>query len=251
MLILDWGQLFPIGSVVLLAYIVFSLVGFGSALIAAPLLVHAVPVSVAVPLLAILDCIISLYRGVNLNKYVVIEELKILLPAMLLGNIVGAFILFSLSPQLLMLGMGIFVVAYALFSLARTRVYKPLRRIFAWLFGALGGVFSIMFGSGGFIYAAYLSRRITSVESNRATQSVVISFSTLSRVLIFAFAGVYFDRRILLLILFLLPLVFCGEFVGSKISTRLSLDGFKRVLHIMLVFSGVSLIIRYFLRNQA
>ncbi len=48
-----------------------------------------------------------------------------------------------------------------------------------------------MFGSGGFIYAMYLSRRLDDKDAMRATQSALIALSTFTRVVIFALAGIY------------------------------------------------------------
>src|SRR5260364_141647 len=73
-----------------LAYIIFSLTGFGSALVAAPLLAHVMPVPIVIPLLAVLDFVASALRGIHLNKEIARDEIVVLIPAMLVGNAIGA-----------------------------------------------------------------------------------------------------------------------------------------------------------------
>src|SRR5260364_453052 len=73
-----------------LAYIIFSLTGFGSALVAAPLLAHVMPVPIVIPLLAVLDFVAPALRGIHLNKEIARDEIVVLIPAMLVGNAIGA-----------------------------------------------------------------------------------------------------------------------------------------------------------------
>ncbi len=58
----------------------------------------------------------------------------------------------------------------------------------------MGGVFSALFGSGGFIYAMYLSSRIEDKQRFRITQMTLIGFSTNSSRDIFSDGGVSQSR---------------------------------------------------------
>ena len=69
----------------------------------------------------------------------------------------------------MMLALGMFVIGYAIWSLASPSFKGKLNQLWAVPFGAIGGVFSAMFGSGGFIYAIYLSRRLDDKDAMRAT----------------------------------------------------------------------------------
>ena len=97
-----------------------------------------------------------------------------------------------------------------------------------------------MFGTGGFIYAMYLSRRLDA-ETMRATQSTLITLSSAIRVSVFAVAGVYSDTALLLLFALLLPVMALGLFAGHRIRLRLSRAQFLRVLHVLLAGSGAAL----------
>ena len=51
-------------------------------------------------------------------------------------------------------------------------------------FGSIGGVFSAMFGSGGFIYAMYLSRRLADKDAVRGTQSALLALGTIKEAVV-------------------------------------------------------------------
>jgi hypothetical protein len=229
---------------VAVAYVIFGLAGFGTALIAAPVLAHAMPVATIVPLLALLDCAAAVVNGVRLSDKIAKSELVFLVPLMALGSLVGAYLLFAIPPRPMMLALGVFVVAYGARGLFVRPATAPLARAWVGLFGPVGGVFSAMFGSGGFIYAMYLSRRLADRDAIRATQSTLIGLSTLTRAMIFLLAGVYADWRILTLALLLVPGMLLGTWVGHHVTLRLSREQFLRALYLVLIASGLMLVMR-------
>lgn len=212
---------------------------------AAPLLAHIMPVSTVIPLLAVLSFIASALRGVRLNKEIARDEIVALIPAMLVGNAIGATFIFTLSPHILALALGVFVFSYAIYALSGFQSHRPISRSRAIPYGMVGGVCSAMFGSGGFLYALYLNKRLSSTQTIRATQSAIISLSTLIRVILFAFASVYYSRVFWMWVLFLAPAMFLGEYLGHRISLHLSIHRFRVILHSLLLLSGASLILRY------
>ena len=109
----------------------------------------------------------------------------------------------------------------------------------------IGGVFSALFGSGGFIYAIYLSGRIASKDNLRITQTTLIGLSTLTRVILFTLAGVYMDLSILWMVLLLVPGMLVGLAIANKISLGISRDQLIRFINILLLISGTVLVARY------
>jgi hypothetical protein len=144
----------------------------------------------------------------------------------------------------MLFALGAFVALYGLRGLFARPPTAHLARAWVGLFGSIGGVFSAMFGSGGFIYAMYLSRRLAGKDAIRATQSTLIGLSTFTRAVIFALAGVYADRRMLALALLLAPAMLLGTWAGHHITLRLSREQFLRVLYFVLIGSGLTLVMR-------
>lgn len=233
--------------VVTLAYVVLGLVGFGSTLVGAPLLAHLLPVSTVVPMLAVTDLLASLSNGWRLSQHVVRRELWRLVPPLFAGSALGAWLLFTLPVQWLMPLLGGFVVLYALHGLRPRESYHwslPLSPRWAWLYGSVGGMFSALFGAGGWVYALYLARRLEDVQQIRATQTAVLMFSSGVRVALFLVAGRLLEPQLLWLVLCLLPAVALGVYIGHHISLRLNRQRFLQVLHTVLLLSGSSLLLR-------
>jgi uncharacterized membrane protein YfcA len=226
------------------AYVIFGAAGFGSALIAAPILAQAMPVAAVVPLLALLDCLAAIVNGVKLGDRIATREMTWLVPLMIAGSVVGAWLLFIIPPRPMMLALGLFVVGYAVYALLTPTARVGLRQLWVAPFGLVGGIFSAMFGSGGFIYAIYLSCRLDDKDAVRATQSALIALSTFTRVIIFALAGVYSDLKLPMLALLLVPVMLTGLYAGHRITLRMTRDQFLRALNMVLIATGMMLIAR-------
>jgi uncharacterized membrane protein YfcA len=81
----------------------------------------------------------------------------------------------------------------------------------------------------------------------RITQTTLISLSTLIRVVMFVFAGVYADTSLLWLALFLAPGMLIGVTVGRRITLNISKTQFLKFINVMILASGITLIVRFFL----
>ncbi len=239
---LDW-LLIVLG--IAAAYVVFGIAGFGTALVAGPVLIHFMPLSRIIPLLVLLDFVAAFGNWLPARKAVARNELFRLLPCMAVGCTVGVVFLLRLKADVLLLLMGLFVSGYALYSLAvksRPAQFSPWWALPA---GSVGGLFGALFGSGGFLYALYLNARLDSSEQARATQSALISCSTVVRLGLFLLAGVYADSALLLLALVLLPVMAAGLWAGRQLTGRLSREAFIRLVTWLVLASGLALIVRY------
>ena len=222
-------------------YVIFGMVGFGTTLVVAPVLAHTMPVSGIVPLLALLDCAATTTNGIRLGDKVARDELVHIVPLMVLGSIAGAYLLLTIPARPMMGALGLFLIGYAIYALVGRPAVGLISRVWVIPFGFLGGVFSAMFGSGGFVYVLYLSRRLHDRDAIRATQSALLSLATFTRVVIFAIAGVYSDFRLLLLALCLVPSMVLGMWIGERITLRLTREQFLRVLNVVLIGAGITL----------
>ncbi|XOQ11281.1 MAG: putative membrane transporter protein [Serratia liquefaciens] len=235
-----------LAATLLVAYVIFGIAGFGSALVASPVMALYIPVAKIVPLLALLDMCAAIVNVSRDGRNAQWAELKRLIPVMIIGSLVGAAILLKTRPDILLLALGIFVVLYALYSLSGLKPDRQFSPKASVPFGLVGGIFSALFGSGGFIYAIYLSGRIEKKEAFRMTQTTLIGMSTLTRVVIFTFAGVYLDIDLLLLALVLLPGMLVGITLGRHFTLKMSREQFMKLINVILLASGTVLMVKYF-----
>lgn len=227
------------------AYIIFGIAGFGTALASAPLLSFYIPVSKVIPLLALLDFTAALITFVHDRRDVSWPEIRRLVPLMILGSFVGAGILLYSNQNFLLPLLGFFVIVYSLYALSGYKTTHSFSSVLSIPFGFVGGIFSALFGSGGFLYAIYLTGRIENTTSFRVTQSLLIKCSTITRAILFLLAGIY-DRPLLFTALLCLPAMLAGLYIGRHITLKLSKEQFVRIVNIIVLISGVSLLVKYF-----
>ncbi|HBO22388.1 MAG TPA: permease [Providencia sp.] len=230
----------------LFAYLVFGMAGFGSALIATPVLALYLPLSMIVPILALIDLTAAVLNLFKDGKNADYQEIKWIIPLMVVGSLIGAAILLKTRPDILVLLLGIFVIGYVLNAFFSKKKKAPFSKAYVVPFSLIGGVFSALFGSGGFIYAMYLSSRIEDKQRFRTTQMTLIGFSTLTRVIIFLVMGVYLNLDILLVALAFSPAMLIGTWAGRHITLRISREAFLKTINIVILVSGIALLYRYF-----
>lgn len=239
----QWGDIaLGLGAVVV-AYAVFTLVGFGSALVASAPLAHVMPVAQVIPLLALLDCGGASLRAWRAWSAVAWPAFRLLLPGMLIGQLLGVFVLSRLPAALMAMALGAFIVILGLRGLLVRKTGKVSTGP-ALLHGVFGGVLGGLFGSGGFVYAAYLERQVETKEGFRATQGLLIALSTAWRVVLCLWVGVL-DLQVAMLALALVPAMALGIWAGHHIDLRLSREQLFQMLNGLLVVSGAVLMLRF------
>jgi len=241
---LEWTNVVIAFVTIAVTYTIFAMMGFGSALIAAPVLALRMPLTSVVPLLSLLDVTAALVNIGRLGGKVDKREILRLVPLMALGSATGIFLLLNASPRLMLLGLGLFVISYSLYRLFFYLNPHHLSTYWVFPFGLIGGLFSGMFGSGGFIFSIYLSHRSNDKDVIRATMTAMTGLSTAIRVGIFTVIGVFSDLHLLLLALLCVPALLVGLYCGHHITSRLSHELFLRILCGMLFCTGSLLIWR-------
>lgn len=233
-------------TTLLFAYIVFGMAGFGSALIATPVLAMYLPLNMIVPILALIDLTAAVLNLLKDGKNADYQEIKWIIPLMIVGSLIGAAILLKTRPDILVLLLGLFVIGYVLNAFLSKKAKKPFSKALVVPFSLIGGVFSALFGSGGFIYAMYLSSRIEDKQRFRITQMTLIGFSTLTRVVIFLVMGVYLNLDTLLIALAFCPAMLLGTWLGRHITLKISREAFLKIINLVILVSGLALLYRYF-----
>ena len=234
--------------VIVCAYVVFGLSGFGSTVFAVPILAQFLPVSYLVPLMVLLDMSSAIFLGTTGRKHVARQELKDLLPWMFAGFAVGITVLVGLPDKYLRLALGIFAAGVGINAIVNPTLHKTISRLWCVPAGITGGALATVFGAGGPIYATYLSGRLRDKTEIRSTISTLISISAFSRAVIYAVSGLLLHATLLIGALVLAPFAWIGLKIGNRIHVGLSQEQLRRAIGGVLVASGLSLVIRALLQ---
>jgi uncharacterized membrane protein YfcA len=230
--------------VVVFAYTVFGISGFGSTVIAVPILAHFLPIAFLVPLMVLLDMSAALFVGTSSRRHVNASELKRVLPFMFVGFAVGLTLLVKVPQDWLKTALGLFTAIVGVHSLANTGVTRTISPWWCIPAGISAGAIATIFGAGGPIYITYLSGRLKDKSELRSTISTLISVSAFSRAILYAVSGLLFHVAIFAGMAVLAPFVWAGLRLGTRIHVGLTQEQMRRVIGGLLVFTGGSLLVR-------
>jgi site-specific recombinase XerD len=112
--------------VIIIAYTVFGLTGFGSTIISVPILAHYLPISYLVPLMALLDCASAAFVGTSGRKHLSKAELKRLMPFMFVGFVAGVTLLVGLPDDYLRMALGLFAMVIGIYSIFNPSLVRTI-----------------------------------------------------------------------------------------------------------------------------
>jgi uncharacterized membrane protein YfcA len=231
--------------VVFVAYTVFAISGFGSALVAIPLLSLLLPVQFVVPMAVINDFMASLTVATRERAHVNWNELLGILPFVVVGIALGVRLLGDLSPKSVQLALGIFVAAAAVYNLARVGSPHAISRWWAVPTGLVAGALGALFGIAGPLWVLYFSGRIKDDKSRlRATMSATFVATTALRISMYLATGLLLQDRLLGLAAAGFPAMLAGLYVGNRLHARISVPAMGRIVTAMLFVSGGMLVWR-------
>ena len=230
--------------VVTSAYFIRGITGFGSGLISVPLLALSYPLTFAIPLILALDFTASLALGGINRKQTEWSEIKLLLPAGLIGGVIGIVALLKLPPTPILIALGMFTMFFGFRNVFGLQPVGQIHRRWAIPAGFAGGATGALFGVGSPPYVMYLSRRLHDKGQMRATFSWLIAVDGAARLTWLAIAGVLFDPKVLFAYaICLVPMAF-GLYTGNKVHLDMTSSGMLKAVGMLLVLSGAMLFLK-------
>jgi len=233
-------------AIIFLAYLVRGISGFGSALVAVPLLAHFLPLTFVVPWIAATDVLaaVVLTRSGLKGGHVRWQEIGWLLPAAALGMVAGIQLLVNLDREPLLTALGIFVTAFGVRNLLGLHGDRPVSRYWALPAGVLGGGIGAVFSTGGPPFVIYLTHRLRDKSELRATLSGLFLIEGSLRVGGLMLAGLFFQEGMGGYLIAGIPLMAAGLWVGHHIHLGLTHRQMTVAVGLLLLGSGLSLLWR-------
>jgi len=226
--------------ILFVAYLVRGIAGFGSGLIAIPLLALFHPLTLVVPIVVLLDYLGSAAQGVRNRDAIMWRELAPLLPFTLIGCLIALYLFSSIDPLVLKRSLGVFVLVFAVYQIMPLPDLKG-SRIWAFPAGLFGGLVGTIFGTGGPFYIIYLSLRRLKKNETRASFATYFFIDGSIRLIGFLFIGLL-NKALFYALLPWLPIAALGLFVGGRVHIEISNNTFKYFISLLIVFSGYQLL---------
>lgn len=229
---------------VLLTGIAKSGFGGGIGVIAVPMMAPFIGASAAIgvllPILLLMDVLtLRVYRA-QLSWTLV----KPLLPGMLVGIVLGSFLLGGVSErgvQALVGGMGLWVLAQKRWPLLSGRKASSEAGLPPTLLGSLAGLGSTLAHAGAPPIQAYFLSQMLSKEYFLAQVALAVALMNTIKLVPYGALGML-EVSLSPLTLVLIPLAFAGVWLGKWLAARLSGELFFRIMMALLLVNSLWLL---------
>src|SRR6266498_48207 len=206
-----------------------------------PILALVLPVALAVGVLLPMLMVGDAFALYMYWKEWDLDLVKRMLPAGIIGALVGTFLLSSVSPNGLRIILGIFVlglVAYKFLSdWIQALRYEP-RHWHAPAAGLLSGVASGMFNYGGPAFSSYLLLQKLKARPFIATTAIYFALLNLIKVPGFLYTGVL-NLPLLFSLWWVFLFIPLGIWVARRTLTQISPAAFEWIIIVLLIFSSL------------
>lgn len=238
-------------AVLLSAFTVRSAAGFGAGLIAIPMLALILPVSTAVSVATVFTTLTSAQQVGREWRHIAWRQFIGIFLYSIIGIGLGLYCMKLLDENILRHWLGIFLILYSIYGFIapNTRHNDLVSRRWHGTLGAavgiVGGFCSTLFGAGaGPIYVVYFDILRLERAVFRATMSAIVVLGGAARIAGYGSSGFYGSSTIITLLTVGLPLVMAGSWLGDRLVFRLSAQSFSRLVAAIILFSGVTLLVR-------
>lgn len=165
------------------------------------------------------------------------------------GVPLGAYLVTYLNPAYLRVGVGVLLIAYSIYNLARPALdpIKSNRAIDGGI-GVLNGLLGGLTGLGGVISTIWVQLGGGPKDAQRAVFQPVLFITMSMATLTFAASGHLFNMDIVKLFVMGLPASLLGLWLGVRLYGRLDDAAFRKAILVLLLISGVALVAPAFIR---
>ena len=228
-------------------YAVRGAAGFGSGVVATPLMAFVLPLSTVAPLVTFLGAFVSVRQAIRDWNLIAWKHILAFVPGILIGVPLGIWVFREASPQAVLKALGAYVVTYALYSLFGAKLglgHWTMPRWAALPIGTLGAIVATLFGGmAGPVYVTWLDGLKLDKRVFRVTTSTTLFTLAVVRSVAYLVGGVFALGDFVLVAAAAIP-VALGTLAGDRLHDRRDPDTFRRLVGGVLVFSGLALLLR-------
>lgn len=227
---------------VVIAYTVKGLTGFANTLVFSTIMsMSGANIANITPIELVLGTPSNIFIAVRERKGFRLRVVAPLAALMVIGCIPGAMVLKFGNPALVKMLFGVGVTLVGLQTLLTEKLNLKPNSIALCAIGIIAGVMCGMYGIGALL-VAYVTKTTKTPEEFRANVCFVFILVDIFRTILYISTGI-FTLEIFTWALKLAPFMIVGMAIGTVLSKKLNAALVKKIIMIMLVLSGVSLMI--------
>jgi len=219
-----------------------SMIGFGSALIAMPLLVRLLGIEIAAPLVAVSALLIEITILLRYREAFDFAVVKYLAIVTILGIPIGVYAVRYIDNDIVNKVLGIIVMGYALYALFAPKLPDLASNAWTLIFGFIAGVLGGAYNTSGPPYVIYGNARGWSPDEFKSNLQGLFLVNGIIIVTVHAMGG-NLTSEVFQYMLYGLPGVILGLVAGFILSKRINPELFRTTILIALLFLGASLLV--------
>jgi uncharacterized membrane protein YfcA len=227
-------------------YAVRGVTGFGSGVVATPLLTFVLPLSTVAPLITLIGFFVSVRQAVLDWTLIRWRSVAVFIPGSLVGVALGLFVFKSVDSLVLARWLGAYILLYAFYSLFGERLLRRPLTPPPWMVhpvAMLGALVATIFGGlAGPIYVTYFDSLRLAKSVFRVTVSTTLLMLNIVRSIGYFATGVFSVDDLVLVAAACIP-VAIGTLAGDRLHDRLDPKVFRRAIGVLLIASGIGLLL--------
>ncbi|MCK7458735.1 sulfite exporter TauE/SafE family protein [Idiomarina aminovorans] len=217
--------------------------GFGSGLLAVPILALWFPISVLTPALSVINIIVGGWIYWKNKEAARPSQWKWLIFSGVIASLVSGSLLLTVNEQFIKLILGFIILAVALILASGKQLPTAEHAPGHIAVGAGSGLLNGLMTLGGPPIVLFLANARIPKQQFRATLSLFFCCIAIANVANFSRQSIYAETH-LYLILALLPCALIGAGIGHKLQHHVSEQRFRQLTLLLMVLSGLSVVIQ-------
>lgn len=227
--------------ILFISFLVFGLTGFGSALIAMPLLIPLLGVNAATALVAVVSLVAQILMLVRYRDSLEVGTVWRLVLASLVAIPIGLAVVHYLDGRVVLLLLGCLIVAYGMYGLLRPRLPEIKNPRWAFAFGFAGGFLSGAYNTGGPPVVIYANLARWSPSEFKSNLGGAFLLNSVVVVMAHVASG-HFTSTVMSDSVLALPATMIGVFAGWWLERFINPYTFSKLILILLIIIGLRLI---------
>lgn len=227
-------------TIVVVATLIQAMIGFGSSLIAMPLLTPILGIQMASPGFALITLISAILNAIHWRAQITIREVGALIVSSLLTIPLGVLMVGHVDPHFMSVVLGVVLTVYAGYGLVGRPLPQPRHPAWAYATGLVSGVLAGAFNTGGPPVIAYADASRWPSGRFQANLQTFFAVSGILVVSSHAVAGNY-TGTVIRFVLLSLPAMLLARIVGLRIGKRIPQHLFRVIVLVALLLLGLQL----------
>ncbi len=228
--------------IVFIAALTRSTFGFGDAMVGMPLLVIAIGLNTATPLVGLMGITASATILIKHWRDVHIKSVWPLIVYTLIGIPIGILLLRGLYENVMKSVLAFVIIIFSLYRLFRPKLFTLASDKLACVFGLASGILGGAYNTNGPPVVIYGTLRQWDPEKFRATLQGYF-FPTGSLIAIGHCIGGLWTKPVLVNYALSFPVILVAIFLGGRINRKIPEARFDNYVYLFLVILGVCLLI--------